>query len=120
MCGAAEEPWPGQTVGARQIDEAAIASEQLIPAGAGQRDCHPSLAHRTAHDVRVDRVERGLIDRRERVGQQPLEIRRADPQRTVLGAKRERDLLGDLRLVKRGLVEGDVEGAHRTLVHVAR
>ena len=95
------------------VAKAAVAAEQLVASRARQGDREAGVAHRTADEVRVQSVDGGLIEARERVGKLPSEDLLGQPQLVVLGVQRPRHRARVPRLVIGGLVEADVERPDR-------
>src|SRR5690606_16041543 len=94
---------------AGQVAKAPVAAEQLVPAGAGQRDREPGLAHQATHEIRVDRVERRLVEARERGLETTTKALLREAQLDVTRAERAPAAAGVFGLVETGLVEADVK-----------
>src|SRR5437763_1771136 len=95
---------------ARDLDEAAVAAEHLVAAGAGQGDRDAGLTGRAADEVGVDAVEGGLVDGGEGGGELLLERAFGQGHRAVVASNGVGHRLRVTGLVVVRQLESDREG----------
>ena len=98
---------------ARQVHEARVASEQLVAAGAGERHRQAGLAHGAADEIRVQRVEGGLVQAFDRVVEMIRKPLLRQQHLTMIRAEQMGDVARIGRLIELRLFKPDVERHHR-------